>query len=648
MEYNESQRDVTPDTPENKPLSQNVDEMSVAAAPVKNIMAALGLVPPLPSSPGQSFDELLLSLHSPDRSLRIATVRTLAYPRDALPLVALQQALHHEDEAVRAAAVGVIGSWKENAPIELLLQSLHDSAWYVRACAAHELGLQIARAPLLPLIEAMHDIDESVRAEAVWALSMLQEHTPEVLLDALHDPSWLVREAAKHIMQQRIEQAIDTTVSEEHELPEALSALPEEALLHPSHTTLNARLPNTGPLTQPMSLDAESPGTQRQDPLLLPAEDVWSRPRKRRSREQGHVLQKRQPNNHLFEKLLAAILILGLGLGWYSLNQLFHQSSSASQGTFTCVFHPGSNPPGNVMAWSPNKSPAASALLAVAVAGGKIEIYDADTCRHITEYQPSGVILAMQWITEGLRVAVLTTNGHLEILQENENVPSQLLLDLSSSSATSTARPLLAWSEDGHHIAVNWGDNMVRIWSLSEKNILLATYQGSYGPISALALSPYGTEIAVAAFDSTNLSWPVDIWSVTNQAPVTTVGIYASARIATMAWSQDAKILLCYDQSNLVTRWNQSLGPVSLSTTDYIHLQQPISLSWALAWAPDNTRFVMTTTADMQIRNATTDSLLATIPDEIGQINQLSWSLNGKYIASASISGTVQLWDVKN
>src|ERR1700694_244439 len=121
MEYNESQRNVTPDTRENKHQSQNVDEMSVTAAPVKNIMAALGLVPLLPPSPGQSLDEVLLSLHSPDRSLRLATARALAYPRDSLPLAALQQALYHEDEAVRAAVVGAIGSWKEEAPIELLL-----------------------------------------------------------------------------------------------------------------------------------------------------------------------------------------------------------------------------------------------------------------------------------------------------------------------------------------------------------------------------------------------------------------------------------------------------------------------------------------------------------------------------------------------
>ncbi|HEY4388310.1 MAG TPA: hypothetical protein VGN34_27990, partial [Ktedonobacteraceae bacterium] len=73
---------------------------------------------------------------------------------------------------------------------------------------------------------------------------------------------------------------------------------------------------------------------------------------------------------------------------------------------------------------------------------------------------------------------------------------------------------------------------------------------------------------------------------------------------------------------------------------------QSNNFTLALAWAPDNTRFIMSTDSDLQIWNATTNQSVMSIPNGFTQINQLSWSLDSQHIAAASTDGTVQLWRV--
>ncbi|HTK08771.1 MAG TPA: HEAT repeat domain-containing protein [Ktedonobacteraceae bacterium] len=659
MDYKENQGNVIPTPHEHEQGSQDIEKMPVAAEPVKNILAALGLVIPLPVSAEQSQEELAEALQAPERARRVAAVRALRQLRATQSLPLLQVALHHEDEAVRAAAVGVIGTCKEEAPVDFLLERLHDPAWYVRACAAHELGCQIERAPVVPLVEAMHDEDESVRAEAVWALGRLKEYAPEALLDALHDPSRLVREAVRQIMAQRIEQTInDTTLGEHTELEALLAAEraetepPQEAYKLPGKVfTLpdslpreqaNKRLPETGPLAylaEVAKSEQQSQWGQRS-----------ARKREQKGRQRTHrgervKVPERKRRGYLLEKVLLAIFILGFGLLWYSLDQRFHQSSIAAQGSLSCVFHPGKNEDGNVMAWSPGKSTDVSGLFAVAGAGGSVVVYDADSCHYITTYKEGNArtILAMKWIVDGLRIAFLNKDGNIQIVQERENVASEQLLTIPAAMQANVV-PLVAWSDDGQHLAVNWGNNLLAIWSIQEK-LALAQYTAPYGQISALAWSPDSTEIAAATFDNGGNDGLIQIWNVMTRK-IVAQDIYPSAKVATMAWSGDGENLLFYNQNNVIYKWNRMTQEASSTNTNYASLPQSNNFTLTLAWAPDNTRFIMSTDSDLQIWNATTNQSVMSIPNGFTRIDQLSWSVDSQHIAAASTDGTVQLWHV--
>ncbi|HEY4384128.1 MAG TPA: HEAT repeat domain-containing protein, partial [Ktedonobacteraceae bacterium] len=570
MDYKENQGNVIPTPHESEQGSQNIEKMPVAAEPVKNILAALGLVVPLPVSAEKSQDELVEALQAPERARRVAAVRALRQLCATQSLPLLRIALHHEDEAVRAAAVGVIGTLREEAPVDFLLERLHDPAWYVRACAAHELGCQIERAPVVPLVEAMHDEDESVRAEAVWALGMLKEHAPEALLDALHDPSRLVRESARQIMAQRIEQTINDATSEERtDLEELLAAEsaetepPQEAYKLPykvfalpdnlPREQASKRLPETGPLAY---LAEVARSEQQSQWGQRPAQKREQTGLRRARRGERARVPERKRRGHLLEKVLLAIFILGFGLIWYSLDQRFHPSSIAAQGSLSCVFHPGRSGDGNVMAWSPGKSIDVSGLFAVAGAGGSVVVYDADSCHYVTTYKEgnASTILALKWIVDGLRIAFLNKDGNIQIVQEHENVASEQLLTIPTATQASIV-PLVAWSNDGQHLAVNWGNNLLDVWSIQEK-LAIARYTAPYGQISALAWSPDSTEIAAAMFDNRSNDGLIQIWNVMTRKNVAQ-DIYPSAKVATMAWSGDGENLLFYNQNNVIYKWNR-------------------------------------------------------------------------------------------
>lgn len=651
MEEHESQREVTSE--EQTPESQHVEGQPDTAQSVKTMLALLGLVSPLPESQGLSSEARLTNImeilqHS-ERTEKIANLQTLVQQAEAVYLPALHMALHDTDEAVRATAVGVIGALKEKVPLDLLLETLHDTAWYVRACTIHELGCQIERAPLLPLIEVLHDEDESVRAEAVWALGQLKEHAPEILLDTLHDHSWLVREAAEQILQERVAKAIEnTSPGEEHQLIEFTSPLHKT-------TEIPTKLPDTGPLTKYTRLlkAKESRKRQNDQPDMVNSQ---SHQEQKTAKDQVIIpsskLSKRRQKNFEGNKYignigaaaLVAVLLIGLLAGWYTLNPRFHTTSVASLGGLRCVLHPNSNDNSNVLTWSPDNSTNTERRLAVAGAEGTVEIYTAKLCQHLTTYHLArGTrILALKWLVDGLRLVTLTTSGNLQVIQENENNQSTLLLAINVLKYTSI--PQVIWSKDGQKLAISLGGHTVQIWNIQKRSSI--SLASAYGQVSAIGWSPDNVDIAIAATDGLNNNPGIQIFSVVSKK-TTAYDIPASDKVTALAWSADGQNLIFYERNNVLNRWNKETQSIfSLNPVTYTTLQQVAAFNTALAWSPDNTRIVVSTANGLQIWNALTAQMLGLIPgsEEGVQLNQLIWSSDDRYLADTSADGSVQVW----
>ncbi len=115
---------------------------------------------------------------------------------------------------IRAAAVRALEKHDNQATLDLLLAALEDEHESVRAVAVHALGKTGSRVPIECLLNALEDPSWQVREMAALALAKFGTHALSALVQARHDPSSPVRDAAQTALQST-EQAAQLALSQE-------------------------------------------------------------------------------------------------------------------------------------------------------------------------------------------------------------------------------------------------------------------------------------------------------------------------------------------------------------------------------------------------------------------------------------------------
>jgi tricorn protease-like protein len=198
-----------------------------------------------------------------------------------------------------------------------------------------------------------------------------------------------------------------------------------------------------------------------------------------------------------------------------------------------------------------------------------------------------------------------------------------LQIVLSADSVTS-----LAWSRDGHTLAIGSSDDKVDLWDVQNNKIRRSIQLHSN--IVSLAWSPDNTMLASGTWTD-NEEPTVSLWNSDTGDAVQTIHI-PTQRLRALSWSPDGKIISMGLKENTILFWN-----ISNNIIENLEIQSDEILS--LTWSPDG-QFLAVGLADgaVEVIDVSTHELLRRLiysPNGMGYIADIAWSPDGTSLASA-------------
>ncbi|CAG0933723.1 putative serine/threonine-protein kinase PkwA [Thermoflexales bacterium] len=233
-------------------------------------------------------------------------------------------------------------------------------------------------------------------------------------------------------------------------------------------------------------------------------------------------------------------------------------------------------------------------------------------------------------------ITILLTIGSLLSLLAWQITPAQLQARSdakapATSEATIPAAPAalasVVWSPDGQKLMLGGSFGLMH-YTVVEKQ--LTSFAGMHGAVEDLAWSPDGARLA-----SANAAQRVTIWEAGTGKSLASLSDYA-AQMVTVSWSPDGSKIAAGSRDGRLSIWNAaSYQPIATS------IYTGTTFIADLAWSPDGTRLAGIDSLGLYIWNATSGTLLTTIPVTGLPNLAVAWSVDGSYL----ITPGPHLWE---
>ena len=246
---------------------------------------------------------------------------------------------------------------------------------------------------------------------------------------------------------------------------------------------------------------------------------------------------------------------------------------------------------------------------------------------------------ALAWSPDGKHLAV-STQGSIWIWDLASGQYRTLLKALPAGSNVKA----LAWSPDGRYLAV--GSDPIQVVDPTSGNVLWS-YSADYPYVSiagqntlvtALAWSPNGSMLATAT-QHTDAKCFVNIWNIrAGTSTFTFKGQGSPSGISSLSWSDDSVYVASTDAQS-VQAWDVRNG--------YTIFQRPLTAATEVAWSPNAGLLAFVSENTTQVWNVwqPKSGPVSSYPGTSNGV--LSWSPNGRYLATASGSRVI-LYDASN
>jgi WD40 repeat protein len=209
----------------------------------------------------------------------------------------------------------------------------------------------------------------------------------------------------------------------------------------------------------------------------------------------------------------------------------------------------------------------------------------------------------------------------------------------------------VAFSTDGRTIASGGQDATIKLWDV-EKGILLRILKGHKLTVWSVKFSPDGNIIASGSFDNT-----VKLWNVLDGKLLSNIKGHTEA-VVDLAFSNNGKKLATASDDKTIKIWDMPDGKIIHSIKVPEHVQ-------AVVFSPDDKRlmtggrdkimigeFLQEIFGDSKFNKGISarlwdvkdGTLLQTFAEHSNDVNDIAYSIDGKYIATASSDKTVQIW----
>ncbi len=260
-------------------------------------------------------------------------------------------------------------------------------------------------------------------------------------------------------------------------------------------------------------------------------------------------------------------------------------------------------------------------------------VWDAQTGRKVFSLQSGPIMNAVAWSPDSRQLASASEDERVRVW---DAATGREVLTLTEQSHSTSA---LAWSPDGKWLASAGEDPVIRVWDARAGTERVAL-KGSRARLIGLAFSPVSHHLVGAGDNGTVQSWDLDTDPEALTLPLPDAGL------PFVAFSPDGQRLATPSGSG-VKVWDLATGKVTRALGGNLVTYLSANAVVNLAWSSDGKWLASAgVTGTMSVWDAGGDKAVMSFRGPEGFISSLTFSPDGKYLAAVIDNKRITVWSV--